>query len=77
MTPLIRHLDQHERAMLRRSVDDWLSDLHDTVSQQSASAGEPPADELPVDELPGGKSAPDGENGIVRLGGGVYKGDGE
>lgn len=82
MTPLIRHLDQHERAMLQRSVDDWLSDLHDTVSQQSAPAGEPPADEPPADELPvdepsGGKSAPDGENGIVRLGGDVYKSEGE
>lgn len=66
LAPLTRHLDQHERAMLKRSVDEWLTDLDDTVSQHSEPA--PTAD---------GKSVAGGENGIVRFGGGVYKGDGE
>lgn len=78
LAPLIQHLDHHERAMLKRSVDDWLADLHDTVLQQ-AERPDPAQTKtaLPETSRPGGKSATGGENGIVRLGAGVYKGDGE
>lgn len=72
LAPLTSYLDARERAMLDRSVDDWLSELDaatgdDMVPQQSAA--HPRSSD--------GKSAPGGENGIVRFGGGVYKGEGE